>query len=319
MKMKIAKKIKPFSHIPGASCVIPGSCSVIEAFPTLLKIGGRPWKMALTGPVEGFTVQQDLETDCVWVFGRAKEGYFRLKIRAGESGFHIDVEKGPLESAHIPSPIDFISKPSVERLSLGSHKAQDDLRRSDLKTALPILFCLGQKTPWIPPQPLTGTARLLEFPADRKLLYPAIENFIHAAFKGMLVPRLIDDQYQGLTLDEPPQGHPCFLLQEGAKRIRSLFFQQDERRIALLPHLPIPFDCGRLLGIQAPGIGEIDLEWSKKTVRRAIFRVASSGEVILDIPKGIETFRVDKKKKIKRGEPLFLESGKTYHLDRFET
>lgn len=321
MKIQIAARLKPFSHTPGASCVIPGSCAVIEAFPTLLKMNGQEWKMPLTGPVSGFTLQQDLEKNCVNIFGKAKEGYFRLRIEASDEGFHIHSEKGPLKSALFKAEVPFLSKSTCERLSLGSHKAQDwdqVQRRCDLKEILPILFCIGQKTPLILPQPLTGTARLLELPTDRTLLAPAIEAFFKAAFKGILVPRLVDDQHQGLVPDEPGKGNPFFLLQEGAKMVRALFFKQNERRLAFLPNLPVPFDSGRMLGLQAFGIGEIDLEWSKKTIRRAIIRATTPGEVLLDLPKEIKTFRLGKKKKQKRDEPILLEPGNTYHLDRFE-
>lgn len=321
MKIKIAARLKPFSHTPGISCVIPGSCSVIEAFPTLLRIGGHDWKMPLTGPVSGFTLQQDLEKNCVFVFGKAKEGYFRLRIEARDDGFQIHSEKGSLKSARIELEVHHFSKSTFERLSLGNHKAQDwdqVQRRGDLKEILPILFCLGQKTPLIPPQPLSGTARLLSLPSERLLLAPALEVFLKAAFKGILVPRLIDDQHQGLVPDEPVKGDPFFLLQEGAKMVRSLFFKQNERRLAFLPNLPVPFDSGRMLGIQAPGIGEIDLEWSKKILRRVILRPTTPGEVIFELQKEIKTFRVGKKKKLKRDEPLLLEPGTTYHLDRFE-
>jgi hypothetical protein len=100
--------------------------------------------------------------------------------------------------------------------------------------------------------------------------------------------------------------------------IRSLFFIQNERRVQFLPHLPISFHAGRFLGLQCPGIGRVDFEWSKKLLKRVLICANTSGEVLLELQKEIETFRVNKKKKIKRGEPLLLEAGKTYHLDRFE-
>ncbi len=100
--------------------------------------------------------------------------------------------------------------------------------------------------------------------------------------------------------------------------IRELFFKQTERRLAFLPNLPIPFDSGRILGLQALGIGEIDFEWSKKLLRRVIIRAATSGEVLFELQNEIKSFRVAKKRKLKSNEPLLLEAGKTYHLDRFQ-
>lgn len=321
MKIKIAVRFKPFSHTPGASCLIPGSSLVLQAFPTLLRIGGQDWKMALTGPVQRFTLQQDLEHSCVYVFGKAREGYFRLRLEAQDAGVKITAEKGPVKSDFLEMETALSSKKEMERLSLGNHKAQDwDLvqKRGDLTEILPVLFFLGQKIPLTPPQTLKGTAKLLKLPEKREALEQALSAFIQAGFKGILVPRLVDDQYQGLIPEEKVDGDPSFLLQEGAKMVRSLFFIQNERRLQLLPHLPISFHSGRLIGLQCPGIGSVDLEWSKKLLRRMEIRANTSGEVLFDLQKEIKEFRVGKKRKIKRGEPLLLEAGKIYHLDRFE-
>lgn len=319
--IRIASRLKPFSHTPGMGCVIPRSCAVIEAFPTLLRINGKEWKMPLTGPVRNFTLQQDLERNCAYVFGKAKEGYFRLRIEAHDDGFAIISEKGPLENGYLESENTISYQQTFERLSLGNHKAQDwDLvqKRMDLKEILPTLFYLGQKVPLIASQPLMGTATLLKIPQTREHLEEALLAFVKAAFKKMLVPRLVDDQYQGFVPEGPAMGNPFFLLQEGAKMIRSLFFQQNERRLLFLPNLPISFDAGRIVGLKALGIGEIDFEWSKKLLQKMIIRTAISGEVILELQKEIKCFRVGKKIKLKRGEPLLLEAGETYYLDRFE-
>ena len=321
MKIKIAMRLKPFSHTPGACCVIPGTCSIIEAFPTLLRINGREWKMALTGPVKGFTLQQDLERDSVVVFGKAMEGYFRLRIEVHDDGFQILSEKGPLKSGKLKEEISHLKKAPFERLSLGSHKTQDwDLvrRRSDLKEILPVLFCLGQKTPRVASQPLSGTAALLTMPEERSKLEKALLALTSAAFKGILVPRLVDDQHQGFVPEGEAKGDPFFLLTEGAKIIRGLFFQQNERQLFFLPHLPVSLDAGRMVGIQAFGVGEIDFEWSKKILKKAVIRAEASGEILFELQKEIKSFRVGKKLRLKRGEPLLLESGKTYHLDQFQ-
>lgn len=321
MKIEIGERLRPFSHMPGAACLLPGTSLVIEAFPTLLRMGDREIRWPLTGPVVDFTLQQDLERHCIFVFGRAKEGYFRLRIEGSDQGVHVEVEKGALEGICVRCEIPFVPKAPFERLSLGSHKAQDwELvqKRCDLKQLLPTLFCLGQKIPRIPPQPLQGTARLLTLPQERGELAAALEAFFKAAFTHLLVPRLKDDQHQGLVPEEEAKGDPAFLVQEGAKMIRSLFFEQTERRLAFLPHLPIPFDTGRMVGLKAPGIGEIDFEWSKKKLRRALIRASVSGEVLLELQKEIKTIRVGKKKKQKGSEPLLLEAGQTYLLDRFE-
>ncbi len=344
MKIQIAQKLRPFSHVAGAACLIPGTDWKIEAFPTLLRLGeGKiEVKLHITGPVEGFTLQQDLEKNCVVVFGKAKEGYYHLRLEAHDSGFDLCVERAPAagiafegsargrlktkDRVHFPCEIQFALKNSVERLSLGSHKAQDweaVQRRSDLAEILPVLFCLGQKIPSVLPQPLRGPGRLLELPTDRAALAPALQAFFKAAFKQILIPRLLDDQHQGLAPEESVEGNPLFFLQEGAKLTRSLFFQQNERRLQWLPSLPIPLHCGRMTGIIAKGVGELDFEWSKKLLSSVILRAQTSGDIVLELQHELKSFRIrcslqDKGRRQNSSEPLLLEAGKTYFLDRFQ-
>lgn len=328
MKFSIAERLKPFSHTPGSMCVIPGTCSEIQAFPTLLRIDDFEVKLQVTGPVADFTLQQDLERGVIYVFGKAKEGYFKIRIEASNGGFHIIPEKGKAltERVDVEAEVEFVAEAPLERLSLGNHKAQDwdeVQKRCDLKEYFPVLFCLGQKLPRISPQPLTGTARLLEGPEDRTQLELAFQSLFRAAFTKILIPRLIDDQHQGLAPEEPVKGKRHFLIQEAAKAIRALFFKQNERRIAFLPQLPICLDSGRMMNIQAPGIGQIDIEWTKKTLRRAVLRACTTGEVILELQKQIQSFRVrtslrEKGKRQMATDPLLLVEGKTFYLDQFK-
>jgi hypothetical protein len=339
MNIRIAERLRPFSFIPGATCLIPGTVVPIEVFPTLLRFGKWEVKLNLSGPVEGFMVQQSLEEHCVFVSGKAKEGFIRLRIEGNDLGFTLFADRVPtgglMTSAGLierkgildfPQEIEFVHSTRFERLSLGSHKAQnweDIQKRADLSELLPLLFCLGQKIPFIPPQPLTGTARLLHSTFERQALPKALLNFFKAAFKGILVPRLYDDQYQGLCPDEPVTGNPSFLIQEGAKWVRSLFFHQNERRLSFLPNLPIPLHSGRLLHGIAEGIGEFDFEWSKKILKRVVLRASNTGDVVLILQKGLESFRIrksmnEKGNRVNAGEPLLLEDGKTYFLDRFQ-
>lgn len=340
MKIQIAERLRPFSHAAGALCLIPGTCWEIEAFPTRLKIGETiDLKFRLTGPVVGFTLQQDLEQNCVWVFGEAKEGFYRLKIQASDGGFTLLAEKTPpkglsfggskkglLKSKDVLSfsaEVEFHLDSSIERLSLGSHKEQDFDKKKGLKEMLPVLFLLGQKIPRIPPQPLLGTAALLEMPKDRKEADAALQAFLMAAFTPIFIPRLNDHHHQGLAPEESGEGNRFFLIQEGAKRVRGLFFQQNERRLKFLPFLPISLDCGRMVQVTAEGIGEIDFEWSKKLLRRVILRASTSGEVILELQNELKSFRVrtsmrEKGRRQQKSEPLLVQAGKTYFLDLFQ-
>lgn len=324
MKIQIAARFKPFSHQPGVSCAIPRTCSVLRAYPTLLRIDQHEIPLPLTGPVTNFTVQQDLERDCVYVFGRAIEGYYKLKIQGSDKGFSIRSEKGPIEDKEIKDPIAFNSAAATERLSLGSHKAQDwDLvkRRKDLKEIVPVLIYLAQKLPMIEAEPLVGTLSLLEFPESRTALEKHLLALFDAGFSDLLVPRLFDDQYQGLVLGDSSSeiiGNPFYLLQEAGKLIRSLFFEHNGAELAFLPKLPVSFDAGRMINIAAAGIGNIDFEWSKKTLRRVLIRSTKRVELKLKLQKGIKTFRVNQKERLKSDDVLRLSGNQTYLLDRFE-
>lgn len=297
------------------ACLIPGTCSVIEAFPTLLRFHNFEYAIDVKGPVKGFTLLQDLEKNCVFIFGKSQEAFYRFRLQASDGGFTLFSEKTK-ERHFFVAPIEFYIPPVWERLSLGSHKAQDwDLvmRRFDLKEILPVLFGLGQKIPLIAPQPLLGIGKLLN---ENQL-----EDFCRAAFSKILIPRLEDELYLGLVPKISVSGNPFFLLQEAAQFIRSLFFSQNERRLNFLP--TTLFDEGRLTRLQAPGVGEIDLEWASKMIRRVVIRASQSGEVILNFSKEIRGFRAAhslsvRGKKILQGEPLLLESGKTYFLDNFQ-
>jgi hypothetical protein len=65
MNLTIAEKFCPFSHTPGSSCLIPGTWWSVQAFPTRLCFSHRDQRieisLELTGPVELFTLEQDLE------------------------------------------------------------------------------------------------------------------------------------------------------------------------------------------------------------------------------------------------------------------
>ena len=93
MKIVIKEQCKPFSHLPGAACLIPGTYAEIQAFPTLLKIADHVIDLPFTGPVEGFTLELDLERHCVFVFGKAKEGYYKIRIEASSGLNEEDIQR----------------------------------------------------------------------------------------------------------------------------------------------------------------------------------------------------------------------------------
>lgn len=309
-KLEIREKLAPFSHLSGISCLVPLSDWVITAYPALLKVGALEFPIALTGPVKEFTVQMDLERNCVWIWGTAKEGQFRFKLSATEAGLFLLVDKAfkngitvGKELLHRKGTLLLaagghtcaISPSQVERLSLGNWKAQDwDLvgRRRNFAEIAPILFMLGQKLP-------STTSASIESP----------EHFFLAALSGLCAPTLQDAIYAGLP---PFTGTPIAFLRATYETIRAYLI----RDFAILPNLPSAWDAGRVLGLQT-AYGTIDVEWTKKQIRRMIFIPSHSFDVAFQFPKEITSYRCNGQR-LTKGATFSVEANKRYLFDRFQ-
>ncbi|MBI3900625.1 MAG: hypothetical protein HY324_00580 [Chlamydiia bacterium] len=146
-------------------------------------------------------------------------------------------------------------------------------------------------------------------------------SFYQVAFSHLLVPRLFDDQYQGIVPIEGEGEDPFFLLPSAASWIRSFFFLQKERHLTILPNSS--FESGRMTGIVAAQIGEIDMEWSNSSLRRVLLHCNSSDPITIALPKGFDSFRMrsrlnERGERKEAGEPFPLQKGKKILLDRFQ-
>ena len=318
MKISIAARYRPFSHELGASCLLPRTTWVVEAFPALLRLkreeGCIEIPLAVRGPVREFTLQQDLEKGCVFVWGIGKQGRYRMKLEADAENVRLAVLDGsPLEegtAAHWQLGCQFREGPALERLSLGSHRAQDwdlILRRFDLREILPILYHLSQ---WIPEAPPRETKMLA-------LLKQGFEPFLRAGFYKLLCPRLKDGQYQGLVEDETVSGPPFAHLFAVHTAIRETFVKQQGSTI-LLPQQR-EFDCGRFVGIRLDGIGMLDLEWSKRSMRRAVLRTEHAGSIRFDANYRLRESMRERGRRVEPQDVWHFEPNQTFLLDRFQT
>lgn len=70
MHIEIAERLKPFSHFPGTSLILPGSAYQVQIFPCLIRIFHlretfpvliTELTLNLQGPLQQFTVCNDLE------------------------------------------------------------------------------------------------------------------------------------------------------------------------------------------------------------------------------------------------------------------
>lgn len=298
MSIKIAERLRPFSHVPGVCCLLPKTKVTVQAFPTLIRfLEIQDIELELEGPVQDFTVQQDLERGHLSVYGHAKNGYFRYVISQENEGIFIRFQKFPLpkETIFIPHLCREVA-PCKERLSLGNHKAQDwemMRRRADLKEIFPLWVKLANLTPnlEVASHPLLSCCEEQVAMQLKVSIYSTFSDLFKAGFYDMLVPRFYDTQHQGFALPVETDTPPHFILKQGGALIRSLFFQEDSETLSLLPCLPPEFHAGRYLNIKTSHGEEIDIEWSKKMLKRVLLRPSSPRSLRLHLPK-VKSFRV---------------------------
>lgn len=310
--------------------------------------------LALPGLMRDFTIQVDLEKGRIIVWGHTSIGFFRYHLisDANGRGWSLYAEKVPsigLEIIADNNTWKLQSKESAlfgvqtftpylppvqDRLSLGNHKAQDwDLvcRRLDLKEIFPMWNRLAQLIPALPPpSSIEGTLTLLAdcqqvlLDNQSEQIVPSFEKAFKASFQGILSPRLWDDDYQGLLPIRAIQNQhlsPLSLMAEGQQLIRHLFIEQQENEITLLPHLPPEFHCGRFLRVAVKG-GVLDLEWSKKVIRRLIFYASEDQEITWHFKKNIKYYRLrhsyqTKGMQLQAGDSSLFKKNCYYFLDNF--
>lgn len=359
MRIEIAERLHPFAHCPGMSFVLPNSQLSVQIFPALLRVRDLahpvPQVLAdvhldLKGPLTDFTALLDLERQELRVFGESAHGYFRYILKAqGLKGMTLSVDKAPqtdiscsssgiwtVAKTSVPPPA--YSPDPLERLSLGSHQKQDwELirRKGSWHAIFPIWYRLGQL---IPTDPIlgksNGTALLLDecrcaiaAHAPEKILEKFRTLFL-AGFEGVLSPRLVDADFQGLicqgqnlSSEQDLQGSPLTLLVEGAKLIRSLFLKETETAISLLPELPPEFHCGRFLHVKCGRQGVLNMEWSKKAMRRMTFAALENQKIRFLFSQKMCRLRTsyqDAGQDYYAGTELEIEAGRSYWFDCFQ-
>ena len=342
MQIRIASRFRPFSHLPGAMALLPGSFWQLQAFPTRLIFTHLQTKRVLTyplevkGPVEGFTLEQDLEKGRLRVFGKSQAGYFCVSVQMGQKGIELFFEKGGEKIAHLlPGEGVALLERNGERLSFGIHKAQECegiWKRLDLQEIIPFWLMLSH---WIPPLApdersfgvlrLIQTCEKLALEERREKIAPLLESALRCGFRSVFLPKLGDDLYQGIVEEEviPTDLSPFYLITRGAQLIRSLLFREEKETLYLLPCLPPEFVSGRFLRARLQNGGLIDLEWSKKLLRRAIIHPRVTQEVQLVLQKPLSRFRVRKSEKergktVHREGKILLQAGESILLDHFE-
>lgn len=312
---------------------------MVQAFPALIRLKDLEKDetadfieipLGLHGLIHEFTVQQDLEKGCVFIWGIAQEGRFRLRLEAAKGQILLWAEKTPSGGISIGGRTinanqsiswsmsgAFQTEAVRERLSLGSHRSQDWAgvwRRMDLNEILPILFHLSQWTPIVPAGPVPPMMALL----DRGWI-----EFLRAGFGSILVPRLQDPEYQGLLASEPVflGSSAISLINRAKEKIRQLFIEQSPTSVCLLK--TCDFTQGRFVDVQLPDIGSLDLEWAKGSIHRAIIRAEKNTKTHWHFSRSIRSFRLrnnekDRGERKSAGDVIEMAAGNNYFLDRFQ-
>lgn len=305
--------LKPFSHLPGRALLIPSTKHLVEAYPTLIRFGGKELHLDVEGPVKNFTIVQDLERVCVTIFSDLYRFHILPSLEVLET-------KQPHTPAYVHEELDF-----------GAHKKQDwegIKKRLDFQELFPIWFRLGSllKLPKVDMGD-EGMFRLLKdvqecIAAHRpEKILPAFQKLFLAGFSDMFVPRSEDDEHQGIVFGKSSVD-PHYLLTEGAKLIRSLFVEVKEDGIALLPNCPPELFAGKMRLVETP-FGLLNFEWSKKRLRKVEFFPSVSGKIRFYFPSDLQTFRLrhEKKERGKRiscSQTLEINSDTDYLLDQFQ-
>ncbi len=324
MRISIALRCRPFSHVPGNRWVLPHTEYGVQVFPTRLiffslRDSSLQWILdfRMQGPVRGFTVQLDAEAHMLSLWGEAKDGYFKMRVACEGEHVALHNERRPLlctfegrdvrleRSASYALPIPCKARPReiIPRLSLGMHKAQEweKIRmRANIQEFLPLWYRLGKLFDGSASKYSEGTLHLLE--RCRELVYAnekqrVVEAFTELFLAGMgnaFFPRLVDEEFQGIL----PNGKreesvsPMPILSHGARLIEALFYREEHDSMGILPCVPSQFHSGRITDVVTKAGEILAWEWTKYKLRRMRIASHSGKELTLQLPTSMKQCRM---------------------------
>jgi hypothetical protein len=267
--------------------------------------------------------------------------YFKYEVFLRDKKINLLLKRAPCRSINLkdgkklflkkayPLPLkvkDFCINEKREKLFLGVSKSlnmENIRRRMDLKEIFPILFYMGQMVPETLSKNLfkyEGVATLLKSCKTEKDFL----KLFSAGFFSIFTPRLFDNQFQGIVdndLKISKNATPLILLEKSRNLIRKIFFEEENNKIKILPSLFPSFHSGTLLNVQS-SFGIFNINWSKKLLKKIIFKSFKDEEIDFEFQSKIKTFRVrenkrDRGKLFKTKTPFIAEKNKTYFFDRF--
>jgi hypothetical protein len=315
LRIEISSRLRPYSRRPGTQLLLPGTRQVVTCRPTRLTLEGvGEFRWDVQGdPLAPFTVEQDLERGSIRVWCQCDQGLLRYRLHS--TGL-LEMERGPEPVERCQLQLEPIAPPA-ERLSLGSHRQQEwerISRNAELEDLLPIWMRLGQMVGLVKAPIVSLLADLEQARPEQvgKLLRTAFQ----VGFSGMMVPHAGDPHGWGFQVE----GDPLALLTQGSGLIRGLFVREQGDELKILAQLPPELHCGRFCQVQTSW-GSLDMEWSKKQIRRICLRPDRPLTLKLQLQSGIRSFRSrtgqqDRGETHQVGKTLLLEQ--PIWLDRFD-
>lgn len=311
MKITVAERFRPFTKSMGSYALVPFTNIAAEVFPALIRFHDlddgtkKELSLPINGPVRDFTLFQDLEKGRLQVF--ADHQRYQIEERQGKVVFDDGSDIVEIFSCRSFRPT------SIARLALGNHKKQDAemiRRRKDLTEILPLLYRIGNM---VPDGDVKGPA--LDLLENERFL-----DFYLASIKGLFVPKLYDDLFQGI-IPTIPGSYSIALLKRAAEHIAELFFRESGNELYFLPATVKGIHCGRFIGLACSRFN-LDMEWRSKKLRCVLFRAAVDQEYMIKAPPfkscRLRTSPKEKGFLIDLQKPFVTEANQTYLLDRFQ-
>lgn len=306
----IRERLRPFSHRPGVSMVLPGTHDTVRLYPTRIELHPssgeqKEWDLPLSGPVEKFVATMDLERSEVALMGSCKTGHFRYFLGPDHT----------LRTCRRKS-----DGQKCERLSFGSH-AHFSLERLEKRLDPREIFPLWHRLSLLTPPVATERNREGMFALLEQSLPLSLIELFKAGCTDLFVPRLRDTQFHGIVPKGDAMGSAFHLIKDGGKKLRAHFFLEEDDKLHLLPaRLFSP--CGKMTDIETSW-GTLSFEWSSFKLRRVQLLAKKTGALLFRFPKELKRFRWSLASK-RSSSPLStdttveINSGEIYEGDRFE-
>lgn len=355
-QISIKERQRPYAIRPGVGFLLPRTPLLVRAYPTRLEIHHLLTQENVVyaigfsgGAPDFFHIEQDLERGWLKILqhNSSAKSIYQLVLEEGRVELQLkrggpltcdgqEFSSGEALSLLELSQEQWTSSIPLERFSTGITRKQEVgalFQRHDVREWLPHWFRLGGWVPStsLPPGPsLIHSAQEEALRADGVALAEVLRRLFRVGFCEGFLPMTQDPQRWGEELPPLPAKarDPLPLLVEGRSLIRSCFLQEKTPgHLSLLPLLLPPLHAGRMTSLAFSG-GELDLEWSKKRLRRVAIRPSHAGEVSLNLPSRVRRFRLRtfsvsctsllRLSLLDRETPISLSPEETLFLDRFE-